>query len=56
MTVWMLVSNRNIFTDDNLLTHFVLLRSIQPCCFNKIKQEITHYDRFDLKRESLYSK
>jgi len=34
MTVWMLVSKQNIFTDDNLLTHFVLLRSIQPRTFS----------------------
>jgi len=26
MTVWMLVSKQNIFTDDNLLTHSVLLQ------------------------------
>jgi len=59
MTVWMLVLKQNIFTDDNLLTHSVLFRSIQPWtfpCFNKIKQEIYHYDWFDPKRESLYSK
>jgi len=58
MTVWMLVLKQNIFTDDNLLTHSVLFRSIQPWtfpCFNKIKQEIYHYDWFDPKRE-LYSK
>jgi len=59
MTVRMLVSKQNIFTNENLLTHSVLLRSIQPehiPCFNKSKQEITHYDCFNLKRESLYIK
>jgi len=59
MTVCMLVSKQIIFTDDNLLTHSVLLHSIQPWtfpCFNKIKQEISHYDCFDTKRELLYSK
>jgi len=30
MTVWMLLSKQNKFTDDNLLTHSVLLHSIQP--------------------------
>jgi len=42
MTVWILVSKQNIFTDDNLLTHSVLSRSMQPWtfpCFNKIKQK-----------------
>jgi len=34
MTVWMLVSNQNIFTEDNLLTHSVLLRSIQARTFS----------------------
>jgi len=34
MTVWMLVSKQNIFTDDNLLTHSVLLQSIQPRTFS----------------------
>jgi len=27
MTVWMLVSKQNIITDENLITHPVLLRS-----------------------------
>jgi len=46
----MLVSKQNIFTDDNLLTHSVLWRSIQPWtfpCFNKIKQKISHNGCFD---------
>jgi len=30
MTVWMLVSNQDIITDNNVLTHSVLLRSIRP--------------------------
>jgi len=34
MIMWMLVSKQNIFTDDNLLTHSVLLRSIQPRIFS----------------------
>jgi len=34
MTVWMLVSKQNIFTDNNPLIHSVLLRSIQPRTFS----------------------
>jgi len=59
MTVWMLVSKQNISTDDNLLTHSVLWRSVQPwrfLSFNKIKQEISHYDCFHQNRESLHSR
>ena len=59
MTMRMLVSKQNKFSDHNPPTHSILLRSIQPWkfpCFNKIKQEITHCDCFDLKRESRYSK
>ena len=46
-------------TDDNLLTHSDLLRCSLPWtfpCFNKTKQEITHYDCFRLTRRSLYMK
>jgi len=59
MTVWMLVSKQNIFTDEQLLTHSVLWSSIHHWTFprfNKIKQEISHYDCFDPKCESLCSK
>jgi len=50
----MLVSKQSIFTDDNLQRHSALLHSMQPCTFpyfNKIKQEISHYDCFDPRRE-----
>jgi len=54
--MWMLVSKQKLI--DNLQTSLVLFRSILLwtfACFNKIKQEITHYGCFKVKHETLYS-
>jgi len=41
MTIWILVSNQNIFTVGNQLTQFVLLRSILPQTFSLFQQNQT---------------